>query len=474
MGPYRFLSIIALLSGSVLSIHADDWPQYLGPKRDGVWRESGIVDKLPKEPNYLWRKPIGQGYAGPAVADGKVFVTDLVLNKEAKMPKSGFGTSQIPGKERVLCLDEKTGETLWKQEYECTYRVSYPGGPRCTPTVDGDRVYTLGTMGDLLCLNASTGEILWQRNFVDHTTGQEPIWWVLTHLALKNVGWVEDYRSHVPVWGFASHPLVDGKKLICIVGGAEGRGVVAFDKMTGREIWKALTIGGDFGYGVPVIYAIGKDGKRQLIIWHSKAVVGLDPDTGKRLWSEPWEIRAALTAIMPRLVDGNKLFMTGFYNGSMLLQIDGEKPEVVWKSTSKGNQEAVMPDKTVDLHSIMPTPVIKDGYIYGVCSYGELRCLKLNSQRVWATHEATTGKSTRWGNAFIVEHQDRYLLFNELGDLIICSLTPQKYAEISRMKLLEPTNVMAGRSVVWMFPAFANKNVYARNDKEIVCVSLAK
>ena len=133
-----------------------------------------------------------------------------------------------------------------------------------------------------------------------------------------------------------------------------------------------------------------------------------------------------------------------------------------------------MPDKTVDLHSIMPTPVIKDGHIYGVCSYGEFRCLKLDGQRVWATHQPTTGKSTRWGNAFIVENGDRYFLFNEQGDLIICQLSPEKYTEISRMKLLEPTNVMAGRPVVWMFPAFANKKCYARNDKEIVCVSLAK
>lgn len=445
-----FIVFAIVMLGTGPFVRADDWPQYLGPKRDGVWRESGIVDKLPVEPKYIWRKPLGQGYSGPAVADGKVFVTDLVPTKDAKMPKSGFGTSQIPGKERVLCLDEKTGNTLWKQEYECTYRVSYPGGPRCTPAVDGERVYTLGTMGDLLCLNVKTGAILWQKNFV------------------------KDYEADVPVWGFASHPLVDRDQLICLVGGSGGRGVVSFDKITGKELWTSVTTSGDMGYGVPVIYPVGKNGKRQLIIWHSKAVVGLEPDTGKRLWSEPWEIRAALTAIMPRLVDGNKLFMSGFYNGSMLLRIDGEKPEVVWKSASKGNQDSVAPDKTVDLHSIMPTPVIKDGHIYGVCSYGELRCLKLNGQRVWATHEPTTGKSMRWGNAFIIEHEDRYFLFNEQGDLIICKMTPEKYTELSRMKLIEPTNGMAGRPVVWMHPAFANKNVYARNDKEIVCVSLAK
>ena len=313
-GDFRMHSMIfavSLFFVCSLTGRADDWPQYLGPKRDGVWRETGIVETLPKAPKYLWRQPIGQGYAGPAVAGGKVFVTDLIPGKDAKMPKSGFGTSQIPGTERIHCLDEKTGATLWKQEYECTYRVSYPGGPRCTPTVDGEHVYTLGTMGDLLCTNITTGKAVWARNFV------------------------KDFEAPVPVWGFASHPLVDGEKLICIVGGSEGRGVVAFDKKSGKEIWKSLSIGGDPGYGVPVIYPVGKEGRRQLIIWHSHAVVGLDPETGKRLWSEPWQIRAALTAIMPRLVDSDKLFMTGFYNGSLLLKIDGDQPSIVWKARAR-------------------------------------------------------------------------------------------------------------------------------------------
>src|SRR5262249_5072765 len=135
----------------------------------------------------------------------------------------------------------------------------------------------------------------------------------------------------------------------------------------------------------------------------------------------------------------------------------------------------VMPEKTVDLHSIMPTPVIKDNYVYGVCSYGELRCLKLDAgERVWETHAPTTGKSTRWGNCFLIAQSDRYFLFNENGELIIGKRPPEKYEEIPRLKLAEPTNGMAGRPVVWMPPAFANKNCYARNDKEIVCVSLAK
>jgi outer membrane protein assembly factor BamB len=117
----------------------------------------------------------------------------------------------------------------------------------------------------------------------------------------------------------------------------------------------------------------------------------------------------------------------------------------------------------------------KDGYIYGVCSYGELRCLELDTgKRIWAAHEATGGKSMRWANAFIIPQGDRYVLFNEQGDLILANLTPKGYEELSRAHILEPTNHMVGdRPVLWSHPAFANRCVFARNDKEIVRVSMA-
>jgi len=440
----RHIMSAAVLLLAASSVQADDWPQFLGPKREGAWLEKGIVETLPAQPKYAWRTEVGQGYAGPAVADGRVFVTDLVPGDGTALPKNGFAKSSIAGNERVLCLDEPTGKVLWKQEYPVNYRVSYPAGPRCTPTVDGDRVYTLGAMGDLLCLDVKKGDILWKKNFV------------------------KDFDADVPVWGFSSHPLIDGDKLICLVGGSEGRGVIAFDKKTGDIKWKAVTTRGDFGYGVPVIYELGKT--RQLIIWHSQAVVGLDPETGKRLWSEPWEIKAALTAPMPRAA-GDKLFLTAFYNGGLLLNVEADKASVVWKSKKASEMAA----QTTELHSIMSTPIIKDGHIYGVCSYGELRCLKLDTgERVWETYKPVVGKSVRWGHAFIVPFEDRYVLFNELGELIFCNLSPEKYEEQSRLKIIEPTNVMAGRNVVWMHPAFANKKCYARNDKEIVCVDLAK
>ena len=444
----RCIAAIITLTLAAPFGQADDWPQWLGPQRDGVWRESGLVEQFPKSgPKVRWRVPIGSGYAGPAVAGGKVFVTDRVLAEGATSPRSGFSDrSKQAGKERVLCLNEADGRALWKHEYDCVYRVDYPAGPRATPLVAGNRVYTLGAMGDLLCLETATGQVHWSKNFP------------------------KDYQAEVPVWGFAAHPLLDGDQLICLVGGADSL-VVAFHKDTGKELWRALSAP-EPGYCPPMIYEFG--GKRQLIIWEPKAVHGLDPDSGKVYWSQAFEVRAGLSIPTPRQ-SGNLLFLTSFYNGSMLLKFDQGmlQPTVVWKGKGKGER----PQQTEDLHSIIPTPFIKDGYVYGMCSYGEMRCLKLETgERVWESLQATGSHKKaedRWKNVFLVPQGERCILFNEQGDLIIARLTPQGYEELSRAQVLKPDNVMAGRPVVWSHPAFANKSVYARNDEEIVCVSLA-
>ncbi len=442
---------------------AEDWPQWLGTKRDGVWRDTGIVDTFPKAgPKVVWRQPVGTGYSGPAVADGKVFVLDLVPADGSKLPASGFAKgARVAGQERLLCLDEKTGKELWNHSYPSEYTISYAAGPRCTPTVDGDLVYSLGAMGNLVCVNTADGKAVWSKNFI------------------------KDYDAYLPVWGFAAHPLVDGDKLICLVGGSDGRLVVAFDKKTGKELWATESCSGDFGYCPPMIYEFG--GKRQLIIWHTRGVLGLEPETGKRIWRVDFDAKAALTAPTPRKIGDDQLFITSFYNGSMLLRVKADGAEVIWRSKAKGE----MPNLTTDLSSIMPTPVVSGDHIYGICSYGQLRCIEsATGKRVWESMKATRGELTpakvaaqdepanteRWSNAFIIPNGDRYFLFNEQGDLIIAKLTPKGYEEISRTHLIDPTNTMAGmgRLVVWVHPAFANKCVFVRNDKEMICVSLAK
>src|SRR5262245_42033878 len=165
----RCLLVVSSLVAGMLAVadsaRADDWPQWLGPKRDGVWREQGLLAKFPAGgPAIRWRTPIGAGYSGPVVAQGRVFITDRVLADGTTNPKDPFGRTRVEGKERVLCLEEATGKVLWKHEYDCPYTVSYAAGPRATPAVAGDKVYTLGAMGHLFCFNVKSGDIVWSKN----------------------------------------------------------------------------------------------------------------------------------------------------------------------------------------------------------------------------------------------------------------------------------------------------------------------
>jgi len=421
---------------------ADDWPQWLGPQRDGVWRETGIIEKFPESGlKVKWRLPVHAGYSGPAVSGGRIYLTDRKAGTSSG--RDPFQRGVIPGNERVLCLNEADGKVIWQHAYDCPYNVSYPSGPRATPVVHDGKVYTLGTEGNLFCFNSADGKVLWSREFK------------------------KDFAIDTPLWGFSAHPLIDGDKLICLVGGSNSV-AVAFDRNNGKELWRALGAK-EPGYCPPMIYTVGKT--RQLIIWHPESINSLDPGTGKVYWSHPFPVRSGLSIPTPRVQD-DLLFITSFYNGPIMLRLDREQPaaSVVWRGKNISERD------TDGLHSIMPTPFIDGDHLYGVCSYGQLRCLKTaTGERVWETFAPTTGdKEARWANAFLIKNGDRYFLHNEKGDLIIARLTPKGYEEISRAKLVEPTNTAAGRDVVWSHPAFANRCVYARNDKELVCASLAK
>ena len=424
---------------------AEDWPEWRGEGRRGVWSETGILEKFPEDGlEFKWRTPIRSGYAGPAVADGRVFVLDYQQKP---------GTQTMEGTERVLCLDEKTGLVLWTHEWPTSYpmlMVSYATGPRATPTVDSDRVYVVGATGMLLCLKTETGKVVWKKNYV------------------------EDYGTSVPVWGVASAPLVDGGRLICVVGGEPNAKVMAFDKMTGKEIWRALSSDWEMGYAQPVIFKAG--GVRQLIIWQPKAVSSLNPETGEVYWEHPFEVRSGLTVATP-VKSGSYLLVSQFYGGSLLLELHAHKPaaRMIWQG--KGNSE--LPDQTDGLHSLISTPLIQGDYIYGVCSYGQLRCLQMRTgRRIWETFEMTA--SGRWAAALIVRNEDRYFVNNDLGDLIIAQFTPDGYHEIDRTKLIDSTSrsVFGSRRRVrlvnWSHPAYANRHIFARNDREILRASLEK
>ena len=267
-----------------LPTHANDWAEWRGKDRVGLWSETGIVEQLPATLEVKWRVPINSGYSGPAVADGRVFITDWAEDPESRT---------VDGTERALALDEETGEVLWVTEWPTTYRMllfSYAVGPRATPTADGDRVYLAGAAGALLCLSVETGEIIWQKDFI------------------------KDYDSQIPTYGITSAPIVEGDHLITAVG-AEGGLVMAFDKRTGEEVWRALEPVQEIGYPQPVIIDAG--GARQLIIWHPTALVSLDPATGEVHWQEDWETLYGMSVATP-VRHGNYLLVTQFYGGSLM------------------------------------------------------------------------------------------------------------------------------------------------------------
>ena len=412
---------------------ADEWPRWFGPGDDGVWRETGILEKFPASgPNVIWRQPIGSGYSGPAVAAGRVYVMDR------QTPDRG-----LTGTDRVVCLDAKTGAQIWEHSYPSSYEAAYRAGPRATPNVDGDHVFTLGTEGEFFCLNSGTGEVIWTRHY-------------------KN-----EFGAKTPTWGFAAAPLIEDDLVIGIA-----NQVVAFDKSTGELRWKALE-SNEPGYCAPRI--INYRGNRQLLIWRPDGVHALEPKTGQVIWSIPWQLRAGLSIPMPRLsTDRSKLFLTSFYNGSLMLGLEpnGSTPKILWRTEEPSEK------RTTHLNSIMSTPVLRDGHIYGVCSYGQFRCLRIDTgERVWEDQTiATGGNLARWGNVFITPHEPsgRFFLFNELGDLIVGNLTPTGFEESTRAHLLEPNGVdLRQRPIVWTQPAFADRKCFARNDTEIICVDLA-
>lgn len=422
-----------LISAAVFTlsvpVSADDWPQWRGPTRDGVWRETGLVSSFDGDTiEPLWRQPISSGYTGPTVANGRVYVADYVHSSKPQ--------------ERVLCFDADTGEPLWTRPYDCAYvRIKYTAGPRACVTIDEGRAHSLGSMGHYYCLDAKTGDIVWSR---DLNT---------------------DYNIGMPIWAISCSPLIEGEIVILQIGG-DGACLVALNKKTGKEVWRALN--DRASYSAPII--IEQGGKRVVACMTGERVVGVDPQTGRLYWDHPFgPSKMPIGVPSPVLSDG-MLFVSAFYDGAMVLRVDPERPATtkVWRR--QGQSERM----TDALHCMISTPYVSDGHVYGVDSYGQFRCLELaTGDRLWENAELTAQE--RWGNAHLVSNGDRLWVFNELGELIICQVSPKGYTEIDRAKLIRPTlKQLAKRGgVAWSHPAFAERRIFIRNDEEILCADLA-
>jgi len=442
-GATSAMTILHLLGAAAVTLapigdasRADDWPQWMGPRRDNVWREEGLLDAFPADgPKVLWRTPVAGGYAGPAVAGGRVFVTDYVTDADVKV--ANFDRKTSTGTERVLCLDEATGKLLWKREYPVTYTIAYPAGPRCTPTVDGDRVYTLGAEGNLLCLAVADGREIWARDLR------------------------ADYRCKAALWGYASHPLVDGDRLVCVVG-TDVAHAVAFDKLTGKEVWRTGTAP-EQGYSPPTI--IESAGRRMLVFMKPDGIYAVDPATGAKLWESAYNADNGSIIMAPVQV-GDYLYVGGFQEKNLLLKLaaDGGTPEVVWRNKAKHGISAVNVQ-----------PFVADGHIYGFHEKGDLRVVAIpGGDVVWQGGGPLGGRPQGSGSAFMVRQGERCWMFAETGDLVLAKLSPRGYEELGRAHLLEPTNNAFGRKVVWCGPAFADRSIFVRNDAEIIRVSLAR
>ena len=438
-------AFIGILFGLSSPMFGADWPQWRGVDRRAEWRETGIVEELPEQLLIRWRTPIRSGYSGPAVADGRIFITDWAEDAESRT---------LDGTERVVALDEESGLVLWTHEWKTSYRmlqVSYAVGPRATPTVDGDRVYVVGATGRLFCFDVETGRVIWEKDYV------------------------ADYGTSVPVWGIVSAPLVDGERLITVVGGQPDALVVAFDKRNGDELWRAIEVEAEMGYAQPVIYAVG--GVRQLIVWHPAALESLNPESGEAYWSQPWEVSMGVTVATP-VQSGEYLLVSQFFNGSLMMQLNQDRPDAtrLWQGQSRSE----LPDETDTLHAMVTTPLIIGDYVYGVGSYGELRGLEARTgKRLWESPNMTA--QARWSTAFLVQHGDRYFVNNDEGYLILAQFTPTGYVELDRTRLIEPTagsgsrtphGRIAERMVNWSHPAYANGHIVHRNDREIIRASL--
>ena len=407
MPRYVYLCLSVFICGPLL---AADWPQLLGPTRNGVSAETGLLESWPKEgPPLLWDKKLGAGFSSPVVAGGRVIIFHRVGDKEV-----------------VECLDAVKGKELWKFGYDTKYvdDFGFDEGPRSTPCIAGERIYTLGADGDLTCVELATGNKVWNRNVN------------------------ADYKVRKGFFGVGTSPLVDDGKLFVNVGGREA-GIVAFDAANGKELWKATK--DEASYSSPVAATI--NGTRHVIFLTRDGVVSLDPANGNVRFTLSWHSknRNSVNAATP-LVIGDQLFVSSSYDtGAFLGKIKDDKLEEVWK----GNQV---------LSNHYNTAIPYNGHIYGIdgrqdIGVAQLRCIELSSGNVrWS--------ESPFGCASLLLAEGRLIGLNEKGELLLIEASLAGYKEKARAPLLDkPCRAHL---------ALSDGRLYVRDPKRLVCWDVKK
>ena len=407
--------IALLLFTIVLSAQTptSDWPQFFGPTRNGVYTGPPLSEKWPAAgPKVLWRRDIGEGFAGPVVAQGHV----ILFHRQN-------------GREIVEALDPNTGTTQWKFDYPTVYRddFGFDEGPRAAPTVADGVVYTFGAEGKLNAIALATGKPIW---------GED---------TMKRFNVVKGF------FGAGGSPIVEDGKVIANVGGKDA-GIVAFDAKTGRVLWTATSDEASYSSGTAA--TIG--GKRSLVFLTRSSLVGLEPATGKILFQKRWRAlqQASVNAATPVIVNdpmGDMIFVSAEYGpGAGVFRVNGSTLTPLWTN-----------DETLNNH--YATPVYRDGILYGFHGrqeYGQaLRAVEMRTGKVrWSEERFLAGNSILVG--------DKWLILRETGELVLASATAEAFRPMARAQIL-PATVRA-------FPALAGGLLYARNVKTMVCIDLRR
>lgn len=406
----RLPLLSALISLTVLSALASDWPQFLGPNRNGTYSGTNLAESWPKEgPPILWQKQVGQGFSGPVVADGRLIILHRLQDRET-----------------VECFDALTGKQLWSHDYPTGYRddFGFDEGPRATPAIAEGRVYTFGAEGMLHGLELDTGKKLWSVNAKDQ------------------------FMAPKGFFGIACSPLVEGQVVLLNIGGAKGSGIVAFDKMTGKVLWRATD--DEASYSSPIAATI--NGKRQALFFTRERLVSVDPANGGVLFQFPWRpaMNASVSAAVPLVVD-DQIFLSASYGaGAVLLRVGNDKPEKIWSA-----------DNLLSNH--YANSVHHNGFLYGFDGRQEqgcnLRCVELKTGKIRWSRD-------RFGAGTIMLAGDQLLILSERGELIRAPATPTEFKPSARVQIL-PVQVRA-------YPAMANGLFYARSTAKLVCVDLRR
>ena len=390
-----------------------DWPQFLGPQRNGISEETGLLDRWPAAgPKEVWRVSGGVGMSGLVISRGRLVT--LV---------------QRDGEQQLVALDAQTGKTVWERPLAPEYQNGMGNGPRATPAISGDLIFSYTGEGILTAVNFASGKIVWTHNVVEELEGQ-----------------VADY-------GMASSPLVIDNRVHVTVG-APSATVAAFDTMTGKLVWKS---GEDpAGYSSPALLSVG--GRSQLVVYSGASVLGLSPDNGALLWRYPYETNFDCNIVTPLAVKDQVFVSSGENHGSVLLSLKpkGNKFEVseVWKSQGP---------KSV-LRNEWQTSILHDGFLYGFDNVGaagpvtHLTCVNaVTGERSW--------QELRFGKGNLIAADGKLLMTTMNGEFVLAKISSKGYEEIGRAEVLKQTR---------QAPALSNGLLYLRDNDEIICLDIRK